>query len=252
MNQLQFRGKLYDGTFLISILGVETSLCIAHVLFPESSEKCDSFEQKIKANIFLDISYLSNSQNKIDTLLKFKNETLFCPFFKDYKAPFNKTLVLREFQKNGNLENVLSNNDEIEELYLAFIIKRVLKAISKVHQMGYCNLKIKPNQIEITDDGELVFPFYYWVKDIFPSRIINDLIQFKDLVRCLLKQLNFQFQNIDNSKFSNRFKDFLKSLFQDYGFKKIMEKKLGNESNIIEFKRYKFQNPKNKEESGIK
>ena len=214
MNQLQFRGKLQNGTFLISILGVETSLCIAHVLFPDSHKDSGN-------NVFFDFSSISSSDSTEKILSAFQKKELFCPFFKNYKAPFDKTLVLREFHKNGNLEDVLTYNDEIEELYLAFILKAVLKALIKVHSMGFCLLGIKPEQIEITDEGELVFPFYYSVRSISISGLLRELIFFKNLVRKLIKQLNFEFKNIDNSKFSNKFKDFLKSLFQTYGFEDI-------------------------------
>jgi serine/threonine protein kinase len=204
MNQLQFRGKLHDQTFLISILGIETTLRVAHVLFPRPT------------NVFKE----TDSQSTI--LSKFNDHQLFCPFFKEYKAPFDKTLVLREFNKNGSLQDVLSYNDEIEELYLAYILKSVLLALSKVHSLGFCNLGIDPKFIEINDDGDLLFPFYYNVKKISVSELVTDLIAFKVLVKNLIRKPDFEFKDIEKSKFSNRFKDFLKCLLENYGFEGIL------------------------------
>jgi serine/threonine protein kinase len=206
MNQLQFRGKLHDETFLISILGIETTLRVAHVLFPRPT------------NVFKD----TPSDNQSTILAKFNDFPLFCPFYKEYKAPFDKTLVLREFNKNGNLEDILFNNDEIEELYLAFILKGVLFALSKVHSLGFCNLGIEPKFIEINDDGDLLFPFYYNVQKISAQGLVKDLIDFKKLVKQLIRRPDLEFKDIDKSKFSNRFKDFLKCLLENYGFEDIL------------------------------
>ena len=222
MNQLQFRGKLAKNTFFLSVLGVETSLCVAHVLFPEDALRKSSTDQNSRSNIFLDSASSSSNESRSDVFTLFQNESLFCPFFKNYKAPFRKTLVLREFHKNGNLQNVLDCNDEIEELYLAFILKSVLIAITKVHAKGFCLVGTSPEQVEVTDDGDLVFPFYYDVKRVSVSLLLQDLRQLKALVRKLTKHPDFGFEDIEKSKFSNRFKDFLKSLFQNYGFEKLL------------------------------
>jgi hypothetical protein len=221
MNQLQFRGKLGKGTFLISKIGEEAQLSVAHVLSPEDQLEKQAPSQSSKTNVFLDSS--SSSLEDMETLLStFQGEPLFCRFSINYKAPFGKTLVLRDFHKNGNLQDVLEANDEIEELYLAYIIRAVLMAMSNVHAKNYSGLGIEPKQIEVGDDGDLVFPFYYGVKEVSAAGLVKDLINFKTLVRCLIKQLNFNFGHIDKSKYSNRFKDFLKSLFQNYGFEECV------------------------------
>ena len=222
MNELQFRGKLQDQTFLLSILGIENTLCVAHVLFPDSPTRSSEANFPCPSNIFLDSSF-SSCEPETKVFPVFKDHQLFCPFFKNYKAPFDKTLVLRDFNKNGNLRDVLDSNDEIEELYLASILKSVLHALSKVHSFGFCRLQIEPKHIEVSDDGDLLFPFYYSVRSVSVIGLVRDLVAFKALVKRLISKPDFSFKDIDKTKYSNRFKDFLKSLFENYGFEGLIK-----------------------------
>lgn len=247
MNELQFRGKLQNQTFLLSILGLENTLCVAHVLFPESPSCNPDSQSPSPSNIFLDSSF-SSCESVSNIFSSFKDQPLFCPLFKNYKAPFNKTLVLRDFNKNGNLRDVLACNDEIEELYLASILKSVLHALSKVHSLGFCRLQIEPKHIEINDDGDLVFPFYYSVRSASVAGLVRDLTALKSLVKSLIDKPNFGFKDIDKTKYSNRFKDFLKSLFENYGFEGFIQSN-GSENHDLFAKRYTRGNRQQRPES---
>ena len=216
MNQLQFRGKLHEQVFLISTLENESSLCAAHVLhgpFPE--------QYHLTGNVFLD----STSDNQMEDwrhLEIFKDQFSFCPYFKEYKAPFGKQLMLRQFNKNGSLEDILSTNDELEEIYIGYIIKHCLGVLTFTHSVGLCELGIHPSQIEVNDEGTLCFPFYYHTRRLNTFRLVKELSRLQQLVSVLIGDKEFSFGDVDKSRFSNKFKDFLKSLFREYGFGKAL------------------------------
>lgn len=216
MNELQFRGKLCQNVFLLSTIGNENSVCVGHILEDNLFLLGNDNEPHSTKNIFREGSI--SSDDGVEPMQFFASKRQYLPFFKDYKAPFKKRLVLRPFSKNGNVQEIIDRNPDLEELYIRLMIKQVLRVLVEVHKKGLSGLGIGPLEIEVGDCGSLCFPFYYGVRRLRVSLLMDELKNLQNLTSLLIQSPKFAFGDISKTRFSNRFKDFLMSLFQNFRF----------------------------------
>jgi hypothetical protein len=212
MKEYQFRGKLRDNTFLVTSLDMESSLFVAHLIH----SKDNTAEEEKSNNIFFDSS---SDREELGYFQFFEKKETFSPFIKEMKAPFNKYLFIRKFYKNGNLDDVIRANEELEEIYMSQIFGSLLNALTFCHSHNLCNLGFGMSQIEIGDEGQVLFPYYYELQKISIEVLLQEIHKLQSLTKKVIKNKKFSFEMIEKSRFSNKFKDFLKAVFQNFGFK---------------------------------
>uniref|UniRef100_A0AAY4E1D0 non-specific serine/threonine protein kinase n=1 Tax=Denticeps clupeoides TaxID=299321 RepID=A0AAY4E1D0_9TELE len=66
-----------------------------------------------------------------------------------------KLYICMELCEGGDLDNIYMSTGSLKESQVAFVAKKVLETLLYLHQKGYVHRGIKPNNILLTDAGEV-------------------------------------------------------------------------------------------------